>query len=68
MKIPSTGCNPRRLILARGEDLSKTLVHNVPEYQERGQVRQTDYPGLLLRILTLGISRATSEYTILVKL
>jgi D-alanine-D-alanine ligase len=26
-KIPYTGCNPRGLILARGKDLSKTLVH-----------------------------------------
>ena len=28
MKIPYTGCNPRGLILARGKDLSKTLVHS----------------------------------------
>jgi D-alanine-D-alanine ligase len=27
MQIPYTGCNPRGLILARGKDLSKTLVH-----------------------------------------
>jgi len=27
-KIPYTGCNPRGLILARGKDLSKTLVHH----------------------------------------
>jgi len=27
MRIPYTGCNPRGLILARGKDLSKTLVH-----------------------------------------
>ena len=27
LKIPYTGCNPRGLILARGKDLSKTLVH-----------------------------------------
>ncbi len=26
MKVPYTGCNPRGLILARGKDLSKTLV------------------------------------------
>jgi D-alanine-D-alanine ligase len=36
MKIPYTGCNPRGLILARGKDLSKTLVHYrriaVPEF------------------------------------
>src|SRR5580704_16232125 len=28
MKVPYTGCNPRGLILARGKDLSKTLVHS----------------------------------------
>jgi len=28
MKIPYTGCNPRGLILARGKDLSKTLVQH----------------------------------------
>src|SRR5262250_1494058 len=28
MKMPYTGCNPRGLILARGKDLSKTLVHH----------------------------------------
>ena len=28
MKTPYTGCNPRGLILARGKDLSKTLVHH----------------------------------------
>ena len=27
MQVPHTGCNPRGLILARGKDLSKTLVH-----------------------------------------
>ena len=28
MKTPYTGCNPRGLVLARGKDLSKTLVHH----------------------------------------
>ena len=28
MKVAYTGCNPRGLILARGKDLSKTLVHH----------------------------------------
>jgi D-alanine-D-alanine ligase len=28
MHIPYTGCNPRGLMLARGKDLSKTLVHH----------------------------------------
>jgi D-alanine-D-alanine ligase len=27
MRIPYTGCQPRGLVLARGKDLSKTLVH-----------------------------------------
>jgi D-alanine-D-alanine ligase len=27
MRVPYTGCNPRGLILARGKDMSKTLVH-----------------------------------------
>jgi D-alanine-D-alanine ligase len=27
MRVPYTGCNPRGLMLARGKDLSKTLVH-----------------------------------------
>jgi D-alanine-D-alanine ligase len=27
MRIPYTGCNPRGLMLSRGKDLSKTLVH-----------------------------------------
>jgi D-alanine-D-alanine ligase len=27
LKVPYTGCNPRGLMLARGKDLSKTLVH-----------------------------------------
>lgn len=28
MKVPYSGCNPRGLMLARGKDLSKTLVHH----------------------------------------
>jgi D-alanine-D-alanine ligase len=28
MKVPYTGCNPRGLVLARGMDLSKMLVHH----------------------------------------
>jgi D-alanine-D-alanine ligase len=27
LRVPYTGCNPRGLMLARGKDLSKTLVH-----------------------------------------
>lgn len=32
MRVPYTGCNPRGLMLARGKDLSKTLVnhHRIP--------------------------------------
>jgi D-alanine-D-alanine ligase len=36
LRVPYTGCNPRGLMLARGKDLSKTLVHYhrvpVPEF------------------------------------
>ena len=36
IRVPYTGCNPRGLMLARGKDLSKTLVHYhripVPEF------------------------------------
>jgi D-alanine-D-alanine ligase len=28
LRVPYTGCNPRGLMLARGKDLSKTLVHS----------------------------------------
>src|SRR5690348_3343231 len=28
MRVPYTGCNPRGLMLARGKDISKTLVHS----------------------------------------
>jgi D-alanine-D-alanine ligase len=28
LRVPYTGCNPRGLILARGKDVSKTLVHH----------------------------------------
>ena len=31
MKIPYTGCDPRGLVLARGKDLSKTLVQLPPD-------------------------------------
>ena len=27
LRVPYTGCNPRGLMLARGKDLSKKLVH-----------------------------------------
>ena len=54
MKIPYTGCNPRGLILARGKDLSKTLVHHrriaVPAFAvfpRRRKVNPNNWPEIL---------------------
>src|SRR3569623_2349792 len=48
MKVPYTGCNPRGLILARGKDLSKTLVHHrriaVPAFAVFPMRRQVKRP------------------------
>lgn len=48
MKVPYTGCNPRGLILARGKDLSKTLVHHrriaVPDFAVFPMRRQVKRP------------------------
>jgi len=51
MKIPYTGCNPRGLILARGKDLSKTLVHHrriaVPAFAVFPMRRKVNRPSRL---------------------
>ena len=51
MKIPYTGCNPRGLILARGKDLSKTLVHHrriaVPAFAVFPMRRKVNRPARL---------------------
>jgi D-alanine-D-alanine ligase len=72
MQIPYTGCNPRGLILARGKDLSKTLVHHrrvvVPAFAVFPMRRKVKRPvrlALLLIVKSLnedgsrGISQAS---------
>jgi D-alanine-D-alanine ligase len=70
--VPYTGCNPRGLMLARGKDLSKTLVHShripVPAFAVfamRKKVRRPARLGLPLIVKSLsedasyGISQAS---------
>jgi D-alanine-D-alanine ligase len=72
MRIPYTGCNPRGLILARGKDLSKTLVHHrriaVPAFAVFPMRRKVKRPArlalpLIVKSLNLdgsfGISQAS---------
>ena len=72
MRIPYTGCNPRGLMLARGKDLSKTLVHHhriaVPEFAVFPMRRRVKRPArlalpLIVKSLSedasLGISQAS---------
>ncbi len=72
MRIPYTGCNPRGLMLARGKDLSKTLVHYhripVPAFvvfPMRRKVKRPQRLGLPLIVKSLiedgswGISQAS---------
>ena len=72
MRIPYTGCNPRGLVLARGKDLSKTLVHYhriaVPEFAVFPMHRRVKRPArlalpLIVKSLiedaSLGISQAS---------
>ncbi len=72
MKVPYTGCNPRGLILARGKDLSKTLVHHrriaVPAFAVFPMRRKVKRPAhlalpLIVKSLNLdgsfGISQAS---------
>jgi D-alanine-D-alanine ligase len=72
MQVPYTGCNPRGLILARGKDLSKTLVHYhriaVPDFAVFPKGRKIKRPPrlalpLIVKSLSedasLGISQAS---------
>ena len=72
LRIPYTGCNPRGLMLARGKDLSKTLVHYhripVPAFAvfpKHRKVRRPTRLGLPLIVKSLsedssyGISQAS---------
>jgi D-alanine-D-alanine ligase len=50
-RVPYTGCNPRGLMLARGKDLSKTLVHRhrvpVPDFTVFPKRRKVKRPSHL---------------------
>jgi len=61
MQVPYTGCNPRGLMLARGKDLSKTLVHHrriaVPAFAVFPMRRKVKRPKRLeLPLIVKGLS------------
>lgn len=65
MRIPYTGCNPRGLMLARGKDLSKTLVHYhriaVPAFAVFPMRRKVKRPGrLALPLIVKSLSEDAS--------
>lgn len=65
-RIPYTGCNPRGLMLARGKDLSKTLVHYhriaVPAFAVYPMRRKvTRPPRLALPLIVKSLSADASE-------
>jgi D-alanine-D-alanine ligase len=73
MKVPYTGCNPRGLILARGKDLSKTLVQYrriaVPAFAVFPMRRKVKRPGrlalpLIVKSLNEDGSRGISQASI----
>ena len=73
MQIPYTGCNPRGLILARGKDLSKTLVHHrriaVPAFAVFPMRRKVKRPArlalpLIVKSLNEDGSRGISQASI----
>jgi len=66
MKVPYTGCNPRGLVLARGKDLSKTLVHHrrvaVPAFAVFPMRRKVKRPQrLALPLIVKSLSADASE-------
>jgi D-alanine-D-alanine ligase len=65
MHVPYTGCNPRGLMLARGKDLSKTLVHYhripVPAFAVFPMRRKIRRPGrLALPLIVKSLSEDAS--------
>ncbi len=73
MQVPYTGCNPRGLILARGKDLSKTLVHHrriaVPAFAVFPMRRKIKRPArlalpLIVKSLSEDGSRGISQASI----
>jgi D-alanine-D-alanine ligase len=73
MRVPFTGCNPRGLMLARGKDLSKTLVHHhriaVPAFAVFPMRRKVKRPArlalpLFVKSLTEDGSRGISQASV----
>jgi D-alanine-D-alanine ligase len=73
MKIPYTGCNPRGLILARGKDQSKALVHYrrvaVPAFAVFPMRRKVKRPArlalpLIVKSLSEDSSRGISQASV----
>ncbi|OAF15113.1 MULTISPECIES: ATP-grasp domain-containing protein [Bradyrhizobium] len=73
MQIPYTGCGPRGLVLARGKDLSKTLVHHrriaVPAFAVFPMRRKVKRPArlslpLIVKSLNEDGSRGISQASI----
>jgi D-alanine-D-alanine ligase len=73
MQIPYTGCSPRGLMLARGKDLSKTLVHSrrvaVPAYAVFPMRRKVRRPArlalpLIVKSLNEDGSRGISQASV----
>jgi D-alanine-D-alanine ligase len=65
MRIPYTGCNPRGLMLARGKDLSKTLVHShripIPDFAVFPMRRKVKRPArLALPLIVKSVSEDAS--------
>jgi D-alanine-D-alanine ligase len=65
MRIPYTGCNPRGLMLSRGKDLSKTLVHHhriaVPQFAVFPMRRKVKRPArLALPLIVKSLSEDAS--------
>src|SRR5580692_8369686 len=65
MRIPYTGCKPRGLVLARGKDLSKTLVHyhriQVPAFAVFPMRRKVRRPArLALPLIVKSVSEDSS--------
>jgi D-alanine-D-alanine ligase len=65
MRVPYTGCNPRGLMLARGKDLSKTLVHShripIPAFTVFPRQRKVKRPArLALPLIVKSLSEDSS--------
>ncbi len=73
LRVPYTGCNPRGLMIARGKDLSKKLVHYhripVPAFAVFPMLRKIQRPKrlafpLIVKSLTVDASEGISQASI----